>query len=189
MTSIDDSFFEKDLLKKISEDDEQAFRILIDKYSPALFAYMLKLTSNETLAEELVQDIFIKIWLTRESLLHIRSIKAYLFILSRNQAINAVKQQIRNKAKEKNWRDLESGEVTPDSEEEWHLNLIDEAIESLPIQQKSVWVMSRREGIKTAEIAERMNLTHSTVKKYLRLAVLSIMRYVRKRLTILFFLV
>ncbi len=68
---------ETELLKGVANGEERAFLELVNRYSPLLFNYIARLTCDAHLAEELVQDTFLKIWLTREHLYAVQNFRAY----------------------------------------------------------------------------------------------------------------
>jgi RNA polymerase sigma-70 factor (ECF subfamily) len=178
-----ESYNDKELLLQITEGNEKAFQDLVDTYAPLLFIYLNKLTFNRSLAEELVQDVFLKIWQTRENLVHIKNIKGYLFTITRNLSINAVKRIMRERKLHFAWETYTGGQSEVEPDLEWKYSLIDEAIEQLPPQQKAVLIKSRQQGMKLDEIATEMHLTKTTVKKYLQRALEAIIRYMEQRMT------
>ncbi|RFS26760.1 RNA polymerase sigma factor [Chitinophaga silvatica] len=175
------SYEEKDLLSLVAEGDEKAFEIVIRQYGGHLHDFIVKLTRDSFVADELVQDTFLKIWQTREGLVFVSNFKAYLFTISRNLAINALKKTIKTKMYHSQWL-AESPDATIDREAEdndtWKWRLFDVAVENLPPQQKKVWVMARHERKKYHEIAAELHLTRETVKKYLQFAAAAIVKYI-----------
>lgn len=127
--------------------------------------------------EEIVQDVFLKIWMTKESLGDIRSFKNFSFTLSRNQALNFIDKEIRRKKREDQFLQ-NGGEDNPTQDDKRPYHLIDEAINRLPNQQQTAWLLSRHEGLTYEEIAEQMNLSPKTVKRYIRIATDSMKEYI-----------
>ncbi len=169
---------ERDLLLRTAQGDERAFRALFDQYKRLLLSFVYRITQDHASAEEIVQDIFVKIWMTREGLTAIQSFKNYLFIVSRNQSLNLVEKEKRLFLKQQAYQKemLSKPPEHPESERPYHL--IDEAIERLPAQQQRTWLLSRHEGLTYEEIAQKMNLSRETVKYYIRLANDSIKDYI-----------
>jgi len=182
---------DKELLIKIAKGDERAFCCFFERYHQMLATHILRITRCRLLTEEIVQDVFLKIWMTREVLSEIRDVKAYLYMVSRNHALNGLKKVARE-------RELHL-EIDPElvgnmssmesHEEVNYYGLIDEAINILPPQQKKVYLLSRHERLKYSEIADHLQLSKETVKKYLQLATESITYYLRKSLTHIIWLV
>ena len=172
------------MLHRIAVGDEQAFRIIFNRYHHRLGAHIYRVTQSRELAQEITQDVFLKIWINRETLTDIVNFKAYLFAASKNQALT----HLRKMALEKNRITLleNSMDVQHDdnAEENARYLLIDEAIDHLPPQQRQVYLLSRHERLKYTEIASRLSLSRETVKKYLQLSSESISNYIRKKLII-----
>lgn len=171
---------EKQLLLKVAAGDERAFRALFEKHHGLLASHILRITRWKELTEEIVQDVFLKIWMSRETLSEIQDLRAYLYIVSKNYALDSLKKVARERVtfSDADWAFVEKSMVSVESEDPGPLGLIDEAIDRLPPQQKKVYLLSRRERKKYSEIAEQLGLSRETVKKYLQLATESISSYV-----------
>jgi RNA polymerase sigma-70 factor (ECF subfamily) len=173
---------EDEILQQVSEGDERAFAALFNHYHQLLGMHIFRITKSEQLAEEVVQDVFLKIWLNKEVLTGIDNFRIYLFVISKNAALNCLKKVANESARFLDidaQTDISAAETI---EEDHRYILIDEAIDQLPPQQKQVYLLSRHERLSYAEIAEQMNISKETVKKYLQIATESISSHVRKRL-------
>lgn len=173
------------LLLDVSNGSEKAFRELVHLYADLLHTYIYQLTKSHETAEEVVQDIFLQIWLCRETLSGIRNFRNYLFVISRNNALNVLKKSLRERHRQAEWQltvpSLQEEGGIDKKEQEGRLSLVEEAILHLPPQQQQAWILSRRQGKKYDEIAREMNLSRETVKKYIQYATQSITRYVTQR--------
>lgn len=160
---------EKNLLQQVSEGNEQAFRQLFDTYKNKLYFYILKITESEDVAEDVVQNIFLKLWINRANLIQIQNLNAYLYRMSHNYAINGLKRMARetlvlaeiSKQEPKSYNSADDNVIHKDVQQ-----LLNKAIEQLPTQQKLVFKMSWNEGLKQEEIAQRLNISILTVKKH-----------------------
>lgn len=164
---------ERELLDKIATGDEQAFRILFEGYYQNLGKYVFQLTGSVFIAEEIVQDVFIKVWLKKEFLVEVKNFSNYMFILCRNQTYN----EMQKKATERNFIDRLSHRINdqiknenPDTLSEKYRELIEGVIEKLPPQAQKVYLMSRDERMKYEEIAQTLNISPVTVKKHIQYA-------------------
>ena len=179
-----DIYFEKKLLRQVADGNEQAFRTLVFRYSDILAAFVFRLTRNRETTEELVQDVFLKIWMSREVLAEIEQFKAYLFIVSRNYTLNALRKLARERMRQQSYathqRDAAPGNL---NEEPFSPGLIDQAIEQLPLQQRRAWLLSRKQGFTHQQIATQMALSKETVKKYIMYANQSLIRYIKSGLS------
>lgn len=167
---------EKELLLSIADGDEKAFELILNKYSDVLGSYIYKLTHSREIAEEIVQDAFLKLWTNREALRNIKNFHAWLYTVSKNQAINAVRKLIKEKAGitalSQNINFYENH--TSDWEDD-KLNILEKAITRLPPQQKKVYLLNKKGGYSYKEIASQMQISTETVKKYLQYATRSIL--------------
>lgn len=167
------------LIGKIADGDEQAFTKLYDRYHQQLGMYLFKITKSPELTQELVHDVFLKTWQNRATLTAIRDFRAYLFVVSKNMAINHLKKMAREFQA---WQDLvHQGDTTgPEVEEaNQYTTLLDEAIDQLPPQRKQVYILSKHQRLKYEEIAAQMAISRETVKKHLQSAVRSITNYLK----------
>ncbi len=171
---------EKVLLLKVAGGDERAFRALFEQYHGMLATHIMRITRSPELTEEIVQDVFLKIWMSRETLSQIHDLRAYLYIVSKNQALNSLKKVARDRVTftDDGWNLVEKSFISSEPEDPGPYGLIDEAINRLPPQQQKVYLLSRHERKKYTEIADQMGLSRETVKKYLQLATESISTYV-----------
>ena len=164
------AYEEKLLLKEVSGGNEKAFRTFYDAYFNHLSAYIFKLCKSETATEEIVQDIFLKIWVNRASLAHMDIPEAYIFSMARNKTLD----YLRRLSKETNLINVLQQHLSSSRNDvEDKLNaeelrlLIEEALEQLSTQKRKIFQLSRNEGLSHDEIAEVMHLSKSTVKNHL----------------------
>jgi RNA polymerase sigma-70 factor (ECF subfamily) len=155
------------LLQQMKQGDKKALETLFKTYYSSLVKFARNILKNTEQAEDITQDVFIKIWDKRQDLENITSFKAYLFMAVRNQCFNGLKVNER-----KNWLDDE-----PENYENYMTNhveanlyakdlngKINEAIELLPEKCKLTFQLSRFENLSYKEIAETMNVSVKTVE-------------------------
>lgn len=177
---INQPYNENELLQRISEGDETAFTELFNTWYPLLSTLILRVTRSETLTEEVVQDVFLKVWMGRESLVYVDRFKPFLWVMAKHLAIDALRKTAARSAREKLYQAELATKNDADDTPDYH-TLIDEAVAQLPPQQQRVYILSRRDRLKQAEIAERMGISISTVKSYMQLSVNSITHYVKEK--------
>jgi RNA polymerase sigma factor (sigma-70 family) len=180
--SIDQSYYRKELLLRIAEGDQPAFRQLVELYNGQVYRFVATrfAVKHPALIEEVVWDVFLQLWLTRETLPELGELENYLFILARNKGLNALKKELRELGRRKYWETgtTPSGDAEQQVLEDKALDLIDKAVAGLPEQQQKVWVMSRKKAMTYMQIAAELNISRETVKSYLQAANLSIKKYV-----------
>lgn len=170
---------EPDLLFRVSQGDEAAFAQLFHAYQHRLGAFVMQLTGSRPMSEEIVQEIFIRIWEKREKLSQVEHFHSYLYAVARNYSLSFLKKLGRELARKQAW---ETSVAVNQAEEEDtaiknYRRIIDQAISELPAQRQKVYLLSRDEGLRQAEIAERMAISLETVKKHMVLALRSIRNY------------
>lgn len=175
---------EQELIAQVAEGNEHAFALLFRHYHPSLAAFVYKLTDSYELTEEVVQDVFLKIWLNRAQLTAVLNFKAYLFTVSKNHSLNCLKQVVKEKAMKRYLQEEGDSKYLEENTSSYHM-LLDKAIDGLPPQQQKVYLLSKHQRLKYTEIADRMGISKETVKSYLKLATGTIISYVKKHIYIL----
>lgn len=161
---------EKELLMLASSGSEKAFSILFHQHKNKLFGYLLRLTNSPEITEDIIQEIFLKLWKDKAELVNIMQFDAYLFRMAKNQAINAFKTIARQTLFYTEY--INSQEIDIDSTEQLiqfdeTQKLLEQIIESLPPQQKLIFKLSREQHLKHEEIAQLLSLSPNTVKNHL----------------------
>jgi RNA polymerase sigma-70 factor (ECF subfamily) len=176
---------EKELLLKVANGDEHAFSELFNSYHQLLGTHIYRITDSVELAEEVVQDVFLKIWVSRETLTAVQNFKAYLFVISKNHALNCLRKLAKERVHQKNLEENALSLISENNPDlEVYYSLLDEAIDHLPPQQQKVYLLSRHSRLKYDEIASQMGLSRETVKKYLQGATHSITSFVQSNIDI-----
>jgi RNA polymerase sigma-70 factor (family 1) len=170
------------LLNKISKGDEQAFSQLFYQWYDRLKHTGNHFIKSPALVEELVQNVFLKIWLHRESLPNLENFDGYILTITKNELKNALKKSLAEKLRIQKWQLAQPAPITVTEEISDKLELIKEAIEKLPVQQKKVFVLARLEKYSREEISTQLQLSPKTVKKHLQLATRFVRLYVRTRM-------
>lgn len=161
---------EKELLMLASSGNEKAFSILFHQHKNKLFGYLLRLTNSQEITEDIIQEIFLKLWKDKSELVNIIQFDAYLFRMAKNQAINAFKTMARQTLFYTEY--INSQEIDVDSTEQLiqfdeTQKLLEQIIESLPPQQKIIFKLSREQHLKHEEIAQMLNISPNTVKNHI----------------------
>ncbi|NJC20579.1 RNA polymerase sigma-70 factor [Butyricimonas paravirosa] len=171
---------DKKLFAAIIQGDRNAFGNLFQKYYQVLCNYALTYLDSTSEAEDAVQDVFVYVWNNREVIVVGVSVKSYLYTSVKHRALNVLKHQ----AMERNHsrllveflEDLAREEYS--EEETMQLEKIRQALQVLPSQCRTVFMMSSLEGKKYKEIAEELNISVNTVKSHILKAYRTIREYV-----------
>jgi RNA polymerase sigma-70 factor (family 1) len=183
---------EKLLFARIAGGDEDAFRKVFHFYMPSFFPMIVQVTKSGSIAEDIIQETFLRLWIHRDKLPEIRNPRAWLLRIAYLQAFTYLRDQnIHYKAVAR----IAAAELNTD-ETELSVSfretsaLIKKAVEELPKQQKIVYRLSREKGYKTARISSEMGLSEQSVKNTLVRALKFIRNYLEKAghtLLLLFF--
>ena len=173
------------LLNQLAAGREEAFTQLYLRYSPTIYNALMVYIKDEHQADDLLQNVFVRLWEKRGELTAIQSLENYLFILARNLVLNHIKR----KAIEENVHQVlrsrlpESADSTENRMlEVEYKRLLREAIDALPPQQKQVYLMATDASMTYDEMAVNMELSKLTIKKHLELARKSIRAHINARL-------
>ncbi|HHJ10854.1 MAG TPA: RNA polymerase sigma-70 factor [Bacteroidetes bacterium] len=169
------------LIKALQKGDIFAFNELFLKYSHKVYNFAIKHMEHEEDVKDLVQDVFIKIWNKRKDIDEKQSFNGYLFAIT----LNMIRKYFRKKVKDYKLVDrwLEN---TKSYSEETKLTIeynsfrerTDKILNELPPKRKTVFILSREQGLSAEDIARVMNISKKTVENHLNLA----LRYLRKKL-------
>jgi len=168
---------EIELLAKTASGDQFAFRILYEKYSKKIYTLSVRLLHSEILAEEVRQEVFLKLWMLGTELTTIDNVEAFLRTLTRNRCLNVLRRIV---LENKSDRELSKNYVDTHNETEESIllndmrNLLNAAIDLLPEQQRQVYLLCQSEGLKYEEIAIRLNISINTVKTHMKRALASL---------------
>lgn len=134
-----------------------------------LFPFTVSLIKSESEANDVLQEVFLKIWLHRTSFSTIENPMGWIFTVVANTASNFLRTRLRHELRIKAYQSRSV--VATDMEEQLDANftqsLIDEAVNKLPAKRKQVFLLSRKEGLSRKEIATRLNVSENTVRNQL----------------------
>lgn len=170
-TPTDDTY----LLKRIADDDHDAFRMLYDRYWQGLLDNAFRRLKDAELAEDVVQEVFASLYRVRKELVISTTLSGYLHTLLKHKVLDEVRRQlVRNKYREEWLR--ESVPVTGDMEaagllqEKEAQSLIDQAGAQMPERCREVFLLRYGEQLSYKEIAQRLGLSEKTVEGHLHRA-------------------
>jgi RNA polymerase sigma-70 factor (ECF subfamily) len=174
------------IIQSLNQGCERAMRYLYEKYSCRIYFMAMKFLKSPEQSQELVQDVFLKLWANRMELDKDRPIEAWLYSVARNQAINEFKKTAREQLRRST---LLVGEVHLSASEEADGRILEketnhllrEAIRQLPDKQREVYTLARLEGFSRLEIADQMQISALTVKTHMSRAADSVKNYVHNK--------
>lgn len=174
------------VISMLKQGDEAALRIIYDRFYDRVFYLAIQFLKSPESAEEIVQDVFLKLWEKRQEIDETRPVEAWLYTVTRNRVINQFRKVAREQAC------LKVKEVLPettdfdktadkkilDREVE---NLLDQALRQLPEKQREVYRLARLEGYSRNEIADHLHISALTVKTHMARALISVRSYLEQK--------
>jgi RNA polymerase sigma-70 factor (family 1) len=163
---------------------ENTFKTIFDKYKNKIYGYVLTISHSPYTAEEITQELFMKLWVCREALSSIENIEGYIFTMARHKTFNHLRaanhqQQVMQQMKEA------MRTATNNTEEEAAVSdletILQEALARLSPQRRLVYQLSRQQGMNHEQIALQLKLSKNTVKNHMVDALHFIKNYLQKR--------
>jgi len=166
-SSFDDETY---LLSQLKKGDQRAFDQLYAHYSPMLFCQLKKILKSESLARELLQEVFLRIWRMREKLDAGRSLRSYLFRIAANMGCDYFRKSIREQAFQKKYSTVEPRYYCH-IEEDIILNenktILSEAIGLLPPKRRNIFNLCKLEGKSYDEVSHNLGISISTISDHI----------------------
>ncbi len=164
-----------DLIHQVAAGEHLAFEHFFYHYKSYVYSIALKFTHEETLAEEIVQDVFVRVWKYREKLTEVQDVDAWMRTVTKNRSLTELKRLAKDEAGKKgyfNWQPAawQSANSNGQSTDQ----LLQKAISRLTPQQQKVFELSFLEGMKKDQIAELLDISPATVGVHLKLAARSV---------------
>lgn len=157
-----------------SKGDERAFEQIYDLFYSKMYATAFQYLKNKPLAEEVVSDVFCRIWKKRFELVHIKNFESYLFISVRNLSLNYIRNnsRISNESFDEQSYHISDPLALPDEVMQAHelQDQLNKSVESLPQKCKAIFKMIRFDGLKYKEVASELNISVNTVDTQMRIA-------------------
>jgi len=169
------------LILRIKSNDVDSFTILYSLYSAKLYNFTLSILYDKTLAEDITQNCFLKLWERRNELDSNKNLSSYIFAIARNLVYKETQRLIlENKYKEheKLNNDIISNETIEDIDSAFVKAYVDQLVEDLPAARKQIFEMRRNLKLSNREIAEKLDISEKTVETQFYRA----LSYIKERL-------
>lgn len=193
MLPKEQTYGERELFALISRNDEQAFTAIYLRYADKLYLHVAKLLKEDSWAEEIVQDVFVKLWQVRNTLAEIENPSAYLYRIAANRTMDYLKHRaVEIKAQYQVSLHAESSQRN-DTQEQLDFRISDQllkrAMKDLTAQKQLIFKLKHEEGQSYEEIARQLKLSKNTVRNHLTEALQTIRTYLlQKGIFLLIFL-
>ncbi|GAB2816406.1 RNA polymerase sigma factor [Ferruginibacter profundus] len=175
------AYDETALLKRLKEGDTTAFIQLYDHYHHPLYIFILRFVKVPEYAEDVLQDVFLKIWEIRERINPDLSFNAYLYKICRNKVFKLLKKIVTDNAMQTQlMNQLETATEAPHLKLQWkqYNDLLHKAVNQLPPQRQKVFKLCREQGKSYDEVAEELGISRNTIKEHMVAAMKSIKEYI-----------
>jgi RNA polymerase sigma-70 factor (ECF subfamily) len=176
------------LIKQIAEGDEAAFRTIFEHYRAPFYSAAFKMTRSGSLAEEIVQEVFVKIWVKRKIIATAKRPADYIFTILHN----CIYAQFRKLALEDKLKTTlaQDSEESEDSIqllllEKENKAILENIIDQMPPRQRLIYKLAKQEGWSREEIAKGLNISPNTVRNHLSAAIEFLRNYFRKNASII----
>ncbi len=159
-----------ELTLRLKNDDKEAFREVYELYHPKLFHFSLKFTHSQEATQEIIQDVFLKLWTHRKSLQPGLSLQNYLYTLNKHENFRYLNRAAHHLPLQEEIIQRHETVRNPVEEEviyEEYMGIAEEAIEKLPPQRQLIFKMFRYEGHSSKEIAQALGISNHTVRSQL----------------------
>jgi RNA polymerase sigma-70 factor (ECF subfamily) len=176
------------LLKHIAGGDEEAFRVVFDHYKSAFYGAAFKMTRSAHISEEIVQEVFVTIWVKRQLIGDARHPENYIFTILHNCIYAQFRKIAReHQLKSKLEKEQEEGEEVIESLlfEKENKAILDNVINQMPPRQRLIYKLAKQEGWSREEIAKGLNISPNTVRNHLASAIEFLRNYLRKNASII----
>ncbi|UII26749.1 sigma-70 family RNA polymerase sigma factor [Fulvivirga maritima] len=170
MKAYFDHYNDTQLMRLIKNDNELALQILFDRYYDSLLEISFHFLTNVALAEEVVADIFIRIWEKRYNI-NVENLKGYLYTAAKNLSINKLDKEKYSFHSSKNIDTPYSTDPERDIQFDEMFQQIDYLISQMPGQRQLVFRLNKIDGLAYKEIAKLLEISVETVQKHMSLAV------------------
>jgi len=169
---------EQELLDRLASGDPDAFTIIFNHYWPRIFSSMLVISKSPSIAEDIAQEIFARLWKDRKKATAIRDLSAYLFIAARNKVLNSLSRMDVETAYRNYILHKESGKTDQVTYQELD-KLVQEGVQQLSPQQQRAFRLSRLDGLTHEQIAAEMQISRATVKEHIVKALATLRQHLK----------
>ncbi len=180
------------LIIRLQDGDEAAFRAIYDQLHERVYRLLFSLVKDHEQTQELLQETFVSLWLHRAKLNASQSLYPYIYLTARRLAIDYFRKKITETdakvyLKQRLVEEINDTEQTLAALDLQHFT--EQVVKTLPKQQQTVFILSRKEGLSHDEIAERLQISRNTVKNHLVGALKTLkLHFAKHDITYLYFL-
>jgi len=162
------------IIAALANDNEAPMEELFNYYYPRLFNFSGKFLKIEDGIDDIIQEVFVKIWQNRKKINSASTFNSLIFTITRNLLLNELRSRLNNEKTRDEIRSLSMAQEYSSTDEIEYRDVkekVDQLINKLPERQKEIFILSRTEGLSHKEIAEKLGINTKTVEYHITLAV------------------
>lgn len=174
---MNDKFKLDTILAGLSKNQESTLEELYNYYYPRLYEFSRSFLKTEESIDDILQEVFIRIWQNRRKIKDPASFNAFIFTITRNLLLNEIRSRLNHQNLKEEIRKLSIAREYDGSNPTQYKDLksrVEEIVGELPERQKEIFILSRTEGLSHKEIAGKLQITTKTVEYHISLAIKSI---------------
>lgn len=180
---IETKYEESTLISLLAQNSEYAFQLVFDRYRDNIYKVSMMYVKSPVIAEEIVQDVFLKLWFQRKNLAEIRSLESWLFTLTKNITLNCLRKIAYEWTAKEKW--VKQNELSENTADHKLLNaeyrqLLQQAIDNLSPQQRQVYTLAKEQGLSYEAISEQLSISPLTVKTHMSRALASMRLFLKQ---------
>lgn len=170
------------LIRQLNGGSEQAFDRIYRLFSPRVFSFALSLSNDKTEAEEIVQEVFLKLWAKRREISTSGSLESYLFTMSKNALLNSIRKNDYHRV----FLDYKRNNPEPDPALDQEIayreleGLYHQAIQKLSPRKREIFLLSRKQFLSYDEIAQKLGISTKTVRNQMDAAISDIKQLITR---------
>jgi RNA polymerase sigma-70 factor (ECF subfamily) len=162
------------IIRRLKQDEKSALDDLFGYYYPRLFHFSKSILKIETEIDDILQEVFVKLWLNRQKIGNVETFNSYIFTITKNEVLNLIRTNQRNNSfKNELFQRTVVEEFQLQSQLEFNevKSGIDQVVSQLPEKRRQIFILSRTEGLSNKEIAQQLNISEKTVEDHITHAI------------------
>ena len=160
----------EELIGRLKNNDKSALDEIFNYYYPRLYNFSKKILKIEDDIDDILQDVFLKIWFHRNKINNPETFNSFIFTITKNALLNLIRSNVKNQAfKEEFSKRIISSEYVTQNQIEFNeiKTAINNIVAKLPEKRQKVFLLSRNEGLSNKEIAQKLNISEKTVEDHI----------------------
>lgn len=182
----------EEIIRRLKSDDKSALDDLFGYYYPRLYQFSKSILKIENEIDDILQEVFVKIWLNRQKIGNAETFNAYIFTVTKNELLNLIRKRLRDQTfRDQLFLRSVAEEYQPENQLEFEEIKagIDQIVAKLPEKRRQIFILSRTDGLSNKEISQKLNISEKTVEDHITHAIKQIKRSMKEMgiLSILYF--